>query len=206
MPYQVVNDLTLPSGKTLTINAGVVVKFEAVDVTYGSGNRRNLIVGGTLNLLSTPSQKVVFTSSRDDDYGGDTNGDGTGSQPAPGQWGAIRYDNPNNVLHDAIVRYGGLGYWGGYPNYNSGDYQMVWVAGTAPGTLEIRNCVIERAYNRAIYVDSTQAPNIHDNTIRNCNWGVYLDGSGVPTSGVLAPATSPLSTSTWPLDWLLTRV
>ena len=81
MPYQVVNDLTLPSGKTLTINAGVVVKFEAVDVTYGSGNRRNLIVGGTLNLLSTPSQKVVFTSSRDDDYGGDTNGDGTGSHP-----------------------------------------------------------------------------------------------------------------------------
>jgi len=47
---------------------------------------------------------VVFTSGFDDTYGGDTNGDGTGSAPLSTDWGNIQYSNPANVLHDAVIR------------------------------------------------------------------------------------------------------
>ncbi|MBI4664630.1 MAG: Ig-like domain-containing protein, partial [Verrucomicrobia bacterium] len=110
--YLVTNDVVVPAGRTLTIEGGAVVKFQAVDTAPANGGTRrryNLIVHGTLNLQGTASQRVVFTSSRDDTYGGDSNGDGVASQPGAGNWGAIIYTNPSNVLHDAVVRYGGLG-------------------------------------------------------------------------------------------------
>ncbi len=184
IPYLVFSTVTINSGRTLTIPAGMVVKFQALDSAYSSDvYRYDLVVNGTLALQGTASQPVIFTSSRDDSYGGDSNGDGTSSSPAATNWGYIQYANPANVLHDAVIRYGGLGLQYNSQYYTGGvvNTQMVWVTGSTLGTLEIRNCVIEKAYDKAIYVDSTQAPNIHDNTIRNNPYGVYLAGTGVLT-------------------------
>ena len=174
--YLVTSDLTVPAGVTLTIEAGVIVKFDAVDTTSASAwrYRHNLIVNGVLDLLSTPSQKIIFTSSRDDGYGGDSNGDASASTPAPGNWGAIQYNNPANVLHDAIIRFGGLGRT--YDNYQFYDQYMVWVRGSTPGVLEIRDCILERAYDKAIYVESAQSPNIHNNTIRLSGTAIHVAG------------------------------
>jgi len=204
-PYVVTGDVTVASGITLTIDAGVVVKFEAVDnPTSGngvhsynptSGNgvhsyRNDLIVNGTLNLLSTAGQKVVFTSSRDDSYGGDSNGDGAGTVSVAGNWGAIKYNNSGNVLHDAIIRYGGLGdvyrYLSGSQYlYSYRDTQMVWVNNCSP---TISNCTFEHAYERALYYCADQAynssPQINGNTFSNCPYGIYyvgLDGTAVAT-------------------------
>ncbi|MGD0061557.1 MAG: NosD domain-containing protein, partial [Verrucomicrobiia bacterium] len=162
-PFLVTSDLTIPAGITLTIEAGTVVKL--------NGNMC-ASVSGTLQLNSTPSQPVVFTSYRDDKYGGDSNGDGTNSVPAPGDWGYIRYDSPTNVLHDVIIRYGGGNVVWDWNTWPWAESQMIWAGGSVPGTLEIRNAVIEYAYINAIYADPGQSPWVHDNTVRGSFQGV----------------------------------
>lgn len=49
----------------------------------------DLYVIGTLEVEGTASNRVVFTSIKDDTYGGDTNGDDDATSPAPGDWDSI---------------------------------------------------------------------------------------------------------------------
>ena len=60
---------TVGEGTTLTIDPGVVVKFE--EANYGE-----LFVIGSLVADGTSTNKVTFTSYADDSAGGDTNGYG----------------------------------------------------------------------------------------------------------------------------------
>src|SRR5438105_1208387 len=80
-PYVVTGSVTVAAGVTLTIEAGVVVKFPGT----------SLYVDGTLLAQGTTSQPIVLTSYKDDLYVGDTNGDGTASSAAPGDlvWGDL---------------------------------------------------------------------------------------------------------------------
>jgi protein-disulfide isomerase len=101
LPYIIQNgNLTVPSGKTLTINPGVIVKVEVVS---------SLIVDGTLNVQGTTSTNpIYFTSIKDDSIGGDTNDDGTTTTPAGGDWYDIQLDaGSSSTLNYAVVRYGG---------------------------------------------------------------------------------------------------
>jgi RHS repeat-associated protein len=75
--YPYYGSLTVDSGVTLTINAGVVVK------SYGAGITVN---GGSLAVNGTLASHAILTSVKDDSAGGDYNRDGTVTTPSPGDW------------------------------------------------------------------------------------------------------------------------
>ena len=85
-PYVVTGDITVNNGVSLTVDAGVEVRFD--------GNYA-LIVRGTLLADGTPSDPVLFTSNR--------------PEPAPGDWAFLdlRADSTASVLHHVIIEYGG---------------------------------------------------------------------------------------------------
>ena len=167
-PYIVTGDVTVASGVTLTIEAGVVVKFQYQDYV---GYKRRLIVNGILDLQSTSAEPVVFTSERDDFYGGDSNGDGVATVPAAGNWGYIQINNGSNVIHNCIIRYGGYRYDDPYHNY------MLWVNNCSPPAT---NCTFEYAYGTGLYYYADQwrstSPQITNNTFSNCSGGIGYTG------------------------------
>jgi len=108
IPY-VVNSgsLTINTGATLTIQPGVIVKFQ-----YEPGGCCNtsayLDVKGALVANGTAAQPIYFTSIRDDTVGGDTNGDGGATTPTPGDWSGVRFDSgATGSLSNVVIRYGG---------------------------------------------------------------------------------------------------
>lgn len=72
--------ITVPTGKTLTIQPGAVIKMSAGAFS----------VLGTLSAQGTAGQPIVFTSYRDDSAGGDTNGDGP-SSGSKGDWRGLSF-------------------------------------------------------------------------------------------------------------------
>ena len=98
-PYVLLGDLVL-NGATLTIEAGVVVKM-APDAKLTPWY-------GHLKILGTASEPVILTSLKDDsaEAAGDTNGDGSSSQPQPGDWYCLCVTGSLTMQH-AEIRYAG---------------------------------------------------------------------------------------------------
>jgi len=98
-PYVLTCDVAILPGASLTINQGVVVKFQGTT---------SIVVNGTLDVLGTEEKPVTFTSLLDDSVAGDTNGDGSATSPAAGNWNSIIVSATGmlNMTH-AALRYGG---------------------------------------------------------------------------------------------------
>jgi len=161
-PYVVNSTVTVATGVTLTIQPGVVVKFASAGIS--------LNISGTLSADGTPGQPIVFTSLRDDTYGGDTNGNGNANSPAPGDWGRLYFasSSTNSLLDNVIVRYGGT------TGYAAEIY-------TLTSSLTISSSTVENSGGDGIYVYSG-SPAITGNVIRNNNSdGIYLSNSSGTT-------------------------
>lgn len=146
-PYVVTCDVTVASGVTVNIEPGVVVKFPACCLT--------LYVNGTLIADATEANPITFTSIKDDAAGGDTNGDGGATQPAPGDWGAVRFTNTSvdSVLDYVIVRYGG-GYWTHNAYANTSD-------------ITITNSTFSNGYGNGLMLDNALPASLTGNKFLN---------------------------------------
>jgi nitrous oxidase accessory protein NosD len=134
--YLIESSVTVPAGKTLTIPAGTVVKF-----SRWNGGHASLYVDGQLAAQGAAGAPVVFTSDRDDEYGGNTNGDGP-SSGYYGDWASIQFREPNAYsLQHVVIRYGGY-------NYD----KMIYVTNEA--SLSLDQCVLEYSHGEFIRVDN----------------------------------------------------
>lgn len=125
--FWVRNTIAINAGVTLTIQPGVVVKFDP---------SRQITVNGTLTAIGTVADSIVFTSIRDDNNrAGDTNADGNLTVPSPNDWATLQFPdaNPNTSQFTYCdFRYAGSGSQGAL------EFQ------SANATLT--NCVIRRSY------------------------------------------------------------
>ncbi len=138
--------IVVPEGYTLTIESGTIMK--SVNSTSG------LQIEGTLIAEGTENKPIVFTSFYDDEYGGDTNGDGDWVEycrtkdpdddtysncPKVGSWGQIVFTSTstNSSLKHVVIRYGGTK-WG--QSYNHRPDYVLKIEGS---DLVLANSVIE---------------------------------------------------------------
>lgn len=109
LPYIFRGDIAISSGATMTLQPGVLIKLE-------SGSDINIY--GGLKARGTARQHIIFTSIRDDAYGGDTNGDGV-TAGTPGDWGGVAFQN-TAIDANCILEYCEM-YYGGQGGYNNHD-------------------------------------------------------------------------------------
>jgi len=105
-PVLVTSDVTIDNGATLTIEAGVTVRFQS--------GRRLTVHNGALKALGTAAAPVFFTSWRDN--GSDV--------PAPGDWDGLEFRDGTldaaTLLQNAKIMYGSTSILrGAAPTFNS---------------------------------------------------------------------------------------
>ncbi len=96
LTYVIRDNIAVLQDVVLTLEPGVVVKF------YNQYSK--MIIAGTLKV-----NNVVFTSFKDDEYGGDTNNDNDATSPREGNWGYVYFTETSidSELNNIILRYGG---------------------------------------------------------------------------------------------------
>ena len=94
--------LAVMSGVKLTIEAGVIIKLAPNNM---------ILVMGELDIRGSSAEPVVITSLKDDSAGGDTNGDGAATMPAPGDWYGISVNDPGAIIK---IDYAKISYGGSY--------------------------------------------------------------------------------------------
>lgn len=168
---RIVGDASVPFGSTLTIEPGAIVKF---DVNAGI----SLTIDGSLNATGTAGQAITFTSVRDDSIGGDTNGDGSATDPTAGDWESIEFTagSSGNVLDHVNVRYGGSNSFFPGSIRVQGPLSMtnssvrdsytdgVRIDGASP---TITGTTFEANLKAALAMDLASAPSLSGNTITN---------------------------------------
>ncbi|MCL2710847.1 MAG: carboxypeptidase regulatory-like domain-containing protein, partial [Planctomycetaceae bacterium] len=174
--YHVTGNVTVASGVTLTIMPGAIIKFE---------ERCSLIVnaGGTLIAEGTAAQPIIFTSIKDDTYGGDTNEDEDWSTPQPGNWNEIRNNGGTISLNHTRILYGG---WGAFTNQGDGMLRNV------SGTMTIQNSILKGSLLRLVSVGSGDVT-ITNTILEDGMWGV--DGRATLTNCIITNCTTSLSGS-----------
>jgi len=152
--YELLSDIDVPLGVTLTIPSGVTLKFNA-------GSNTQLQVDGALIVQGTVSSPVILTAGQ--------------AVPAPNDWQGIYIGATATkvVIDYAEVRYADRGI----------EFKNVTVTNSAIDFCDIlcvRNSVIENNYNVGIYI-SGASPSIQNNTIQNNrSQGIYIANTSNP--------------------------
>jgi hypothetical protein len=150
-PYIIVGNALLSNGFTLTINPGVVVKFNL---------NKALQIDGQLIAVGTNTQKIIFTSSQ--------------VNPLPGDWAKLHFsdlctdaifDASGNYISGTILKYCEVSYGGGL-GYGAIDVQQ-----SSP---YFNHCTILNSDASGINYNCSQIT-IDSSSIKNCNeYGIFF--------------------------------
>jgi len=155
-PYVVTSDVQVTSGVTLTIDPGVIVKFDSAKL---------LQVDGTLIVRGTTDNLVVFTSNQ--------------PNPQRGDWGNIKFtttavtttmDVDGNYISGSILQYCLVEYG------NGAQYGVI-----DTHSLLVDHCIVRSNNGSGIYnIGVAQARARITNNVIGGNWADY--GGGVYTA------------------------
>ncbi|PIQ91567.1 MAG: hypothetical protein COV70_03005 [Parcubacteria group bacterium CG11_big_fil_rev_8_21_14_0_20_39_22] len=171
-PYYVKNLVTIAGGATLTIEPGVVIKF-------GDTSSR-LLVRGKIVAEGSEDEPVVFTSIYDDEYGGDLNGDGDDTVPAPRDWDHILLtdESEGSVFSYSVFLYGGKKVTGS---------QMPGIVSVVDSDAEFENVTVGYADGHGLYFENSTGfvrdSIFSDNDNYSNSAGLYIVGGEVEVSG-----------------------
>ncbi|MCA9191786.1 MAG: hypothetical protein KDB03_08490 [Planctomycetales bacterium] len=129
---------------TLTIMPGTVVKVPRGDYIYAQS--------GTLKAMGTAEQPIVITSDLDDSVGGDSNADGTNSEPFAGAWESIYLQGPGNVLENVEVRFSGDTDGNGTGGGQTPSIQIYHESSVPEEQTRLSNVRIKSGYSNALNV------------------------------------------------------
>ena len=160
--YLMLGRLTIPETYSLTINKGIVIKGF-------SSNHRIVVQGALIADGEEDTNRIVITSSRDDNHGNpmDTNKDGTQSEPGPGDWGGIVFEGTS--ADTCLLNYGQFK----YARMPSVYYNTRRIYGGTINTVNasptITHCIINNT-DYAVYAFQASNPVVENNEISNTRY------------------------------------
>lgn len=130
--YHITETIIVPSGTTLQILPGAILKFDP-------GCSLIAEEGGVLIAEGFENSPIVFTSIRDDDYGGDSNEDGRRTTPHAGDWDRILCKGGEIVLQHVRISY-------------SGNLEGEGALQLRGGTVVLKNSVVEHSKGESVKI------------------------------------------------------
>lgn len=144
--YHLTGNVTVPTGQTLTVQPGAIIKGRL---------HSHLLAQGTIHVDGLAGNPVIFTAITDDTVGGDSGGDGpTSGSPADWRGLYLHGSAVGSRFHHAEIRFGG-----------ASGYSCLTVL--APGTV-INHVDISDAGLHGINLQNVVSP-ITNCSITNCN-------------------------------------
>ena len=155
------NNIIIPQGGRLIVGGGTVLKL--------TGGSNKIQVDGELVIEGTSGSPVIITSDKDDAVGGDSNGDGTGSTPKPGDWQGIVVNATGIAsLNNVEIKYATTGI------YLAGT----WNAGDPAANVKLSNVIVAGCSQYGIYTWIHYADILAENCliVNNGGDGVFYHG------------------------------
>jgi hypothetical protein len=160
--------LTVADGATLNVLPGTVVKAAIYS---------KLTVEGSLAAVGEAAKPIAFTDWRDDALGGDANGDGNDTLPAPGWWAGIYVAGTGSAdLQHCTVAYAGY------------SYQYAGLHKSGSGALTLKNSTVDHSSSAGLYLLTLEGKWLRDGVDGDGDGYLYgLPPSDARTSYFIAP-------------------